>query len=72
MNRESRIDIHTPPCIKQLAGGKLLYSTGNPTQCSDDLEGWNEGGEMETQERGDICIRIADSCCYTAETNTTS
>ena len=27
--------------------------------------------EKEIQERGDICICIADSLCYTAETNTT-
>ena len=51
--------------------GKLLYSTGSSARCSDDLEGWNEGGEMETQEGGDICVRIADSCFCTAETNTT-
>ena len=38
----------------------------------DDLEGWGgDGGEREAQEVGDICIYIADSCCCTAETNTT-
>ena len=33
----------------------------------DDLDGWNEG----LQEEGDICICTADSCWYTAKTNTT-
>ena len=37
------------------------------------LEGWDrEGGRENTRGRryGDICIRIADSLCYTAATNT--
>ena len=37
-----------------------------------DLDGWDGGeGEREVQEGGDICIRIADLLCCTAETNTT-
>ena len=36
----------------------------------DDLEGW-DGGEWEAQEGGDIGIHIADSLCYTGETNKT-
>ena len=39
----------------------------------DHLEGWDKAGGREMQEGGgygDICIRIADSLCYTAETNT--
>ena len=36
----------------------------------DDLEGWDREGGREMQEGGDICIRTADSLCYTAETNT--
>ena len=36
----------------------------------DDLEGWDGVGGRKTQERGHICIHIANSCCYTAETNT--
>ena len=37
-----------------------------------DLEEWNgEGGKREVQEGGDICVRVADSCCCMAETNTT-
>ena len=34
----------------------------------DDLEEWDEGAGWEG---GDICIHVADSLCYTAETNTT-
>ena len=30
-----------------------------------------DGGGREVQERGDICIHIADSCCCMAETNNT-
>ena len=40
----------------------------------DHLEGWDRDGGRETQEGGgygDICIHIADSLCYTAESNTT-
>ena len=37
----------------------------------DHLEEWDRKGGRETQEGGDICIHIADSVCYTAETNTT-
>ena len=33
----------------------------------DDLEGW----DGEVQERGDICVHIADSFGYIAETNAT-
>ena len=33
-NWESRIDLYPPPCLKQRAGGKLPYSTGNAVQCS--------------------------------------
>ena len=40
----------------------------------DHLEGWDRGGGREGDARGkrygDICICIADSLCYKAETNT--
>ena len=39
----------------------------------DDLERWDREGGREAQEGrgyGDICIPIADSLCYTAETKT--
>ena len=32
--------------------------------------GWWEG-DASGRRYGDICVRIADSLCYTAETNTT-
>ena len=28
-----RIDIDTLPCVKKVASGKLLYSTGSSAQC---------------------------------------
>ena len=34
MNWEVGIDIHTPPCIKQVINQNLLYRTENSTQCS--------------------------------------
>ena len=34
MSWESRTDIYTLPCVKQIAGGKLLHSTGSPIRCS--------------------------------------
>ena len=38
----------------------------------DDLDGWDGGvGGKEVHQGGDICIHIADSLCYTTETNTT-
>ena len=41
----------------------------------DQLEGWDGEGGREGDARGrgyrDICTCIADSLCYTAETNTT-
>ena len=41
------------------------YCIAQGTLLSGDLNG------KEIQKRGDICIRIADSLCRTAETNTT-
>ena len=38
----------------------------------DGLEGWDGlGGGREIQERGNICILMADSFCHVAETNVT-
>ena len=33
-NWEGGTDIYTPPCVKQIASGKLLYSTGSSAWCS--------------------------------------
>ena len=30
MNRESSLDIYILPCVKEIAGEKLLYNTGSP------------------------------------------
>ena len=37
----------------------------------DDLEGWDEWGERDVQEGGDVCIQIADSLHSTPEINMT-
>ena len=34
MNWEIRIDIYTLPCVKSLASGNMLYSTGSSAWCS--------------------------------------
>lgn len=69
-NRESSIDIYTLPCVKQIAGEKLLYNIGSPVSCS--VMTWK--GDMvrgrEAQEGGDICIIMAELHCCVAETNT--
>ena len=37
----------------------------------DNVEGWDGvGGGGEAQERGDICVPMANSCWHMAETNT--
>ena len=33
-NWESSIDVYTLPCVKQIASGKLLHSTGRSARCS--------------------------------------
>ena len=43
----------------------LLYSSRNSTQCSVVTFLWKE-----IQNRGDMCIHVADSLCCTIETNT--
>ena len=47
-----------------MASGNLQYDAGssNLLLC-DNVAGWSVvGGGKETQERGDICIPLADSC----------
>ena len=39
--------------------------------CHDDLERRDGRGRGRLKEGGDICIRIANSCCCMEETNTT-
>ena len=64
---ESSIEIYTLPYVKQIAIGRLVYNIGSSAQCS--VITWR--GRREAQDGGDICILMADSCCGTAETNTT-
>ena len=33
-NWEIRFDINTLPCVKEIASGNVLYSTGSSAQCS--------------------------------------
>ena len=44
-------------CVKQIASGKLLYSTGNSLVLCDDLEGW-EAGAWEGGSEGRIYVYI--------------
>ena len=67
MNWEIGTDTYTPPCVKEIASGNLLYSTGSSAQCS--VMG---GGGREVQEGGDICIHTADSLRCAAEADKTS
>ena len=64
--------MHTLPCVKQIASGKLLGSTRSSAQCCDGQEGWDGGGGVggRSQRGGGICRHIADSLHCTAETNT--
>ena len=55
MNGESSTDIYTLPCIKEIAGEKLLYNTESPAWLSDDLEGWVAGREGRLK-REVICV----------------
>ena len=60
---ESSIDIYTRPCVKQIASGKLLYSTGSSARFPGGVE-WGWVGK-EAQQGGVICILNADLCCCT-------
>ena len=47
-NWEIKFDINTLPCVKQIASGNQLYSTGSSTVLCDDLDG--SGGGRFKQE----------------------
>ena len=70
MNWEIRFDINRLPCVKQIASGNVLYSTGSSAQCSVMTQMWGEKGEGGPRER-DYRHTYADSLHCTAETNTT-
>ena len=50
--------------IYKTASGNLVYDAGSSNQVlCDNLEGWDRlGGGRKVQERGDICMPVADSC----------
>ena len=66
MDWEIGTDIYTLLCIKQITNENLLYSTGSSTQYS--VMAYMG---RKSPKRGDICVCIADSLCYTTETNRT-
>ena len=51
-NLETSIDRYTFPCVKQIASGDMLISTGNSAWCFDDLEGWDRGWQGDSRRRG--------------------
>ena len=67
------MDIYTLPNVKSIASGKQPHSTGRSAWCFMTTMGWDREGGREGDPRGkrygDICICIADSLCYKAETN---
>ena len=54
--------------------GSSHIAQGDQLVLCDHLEGWDREGRREGDARGrgyeDICICMADSLCYKAETNT--
>lgn len=64
----NRIDMYTPPGLKQIASGKTPVPRRAASFCGD-----SEGGKgrWEGGSRGRGCIHMAASLCYTAETSTT-
>ena len=66
------MDLYILPNVNYIASGKQ-HSTEISSVLCVHLEGWDRERGRETQEggdKGDICICIADSLCYKAETNT--
>ena len=61
------IKLHTLLCVKQMASGKLLESTGSSAWCS--VMTSRDG--KESQEGGGNCILTPESLRCTAATNTT-
>ena len=58
--------IYTIDIMYKITNENLLYSTGNSIQSSVGTK-W----ERNPKKRGYVYIYIADSLCYTSETNTT-
>ena len=68
MYRESNIEAYITICKIQWEFVVCLRELKQ--QLCIDLEGWEGGDGREVQEEGDICIPMADSCCWMAETST--
>ena len=60
MNWEIRIDIYTLPCVKQVASGNLVYSTGSPARCSvmTQMGGMGDGGGRSKREGIQVYIQL--------------
>lgn len=71
-SRQSRTDINTLPCVKQVVSGKPLHCPESSAWCSVTTSGagWLPGGE-ETQEGGGNCMLTLEPLHCTAESNTT-
>ena len=65
--RESSMERYTLSC--KIAGGNLVYHSGNSNQGSVTTYGGRVEGGREAQLEGDICIPVADPCWRMAETN---
>ena len=61
--RDFEIDMHTLLYLKSITNRILLYSTGNPTQCSMLQTGW--GGSWG---RMDTCMCMTELLCCVSET----
>ena len=57
MNWEIRIDVYTLPCVKLIASGKLLHSTGRSARCSV-MTRWVGWGVGERSKREGIYVYI--------------
>ena len=70
INWESSIDTHPLPCLKHIAGGELLPSTGSAAWRSvmTCRGGMGQGGRLSS---GDTCMHTGDSLCGAGETNAT-
>ena len=70
-NGESRINIYTLPCVKQIVSKKMLQNTGSPAWNSVMTQRDSMGNRREAREGSDTYLIMADYCCCMAETNTT-
>ena len=57
-NWEIGIDIYTLPCVKQIASGNMLYSTGSSARCSVFLwnGGWVRSLKINGYSRNEQCL----------------